>query len=84
MVLPNSGQEYEQLTKSYSLNKPYRIIPNGIDKKIFTPGQATQKNEKLVICAARIEGIKNQLNLIRALNDTCYRLLLIGDASPNQ
>ena len=32
----------------------------------------------------RIEGIKNQLNLIKALNDTKFRLIIIGDAAPNQ
>jgi len=37
-----------------------------------------------VICVARIEGIKNQLNLIRALNNTRFKLLLIGNHSPNQ
>jgi glycosyltransferase involved in cell wall biosynthesis len=37
-----------------------------------------------VICIARIEGIKNQLNLIRALNDTSYHLLIIGAPAPNQ
>ena len=31
---------------------------------------------------ARIEGIKNQLNLIKALNNTRYRLLIIGDYAP--
>ena len=38
----------------------------------------------MVLCVARIEGIKNQYNLIRALNNTPYKLLLIGDAAPNQ
>jgi glycosyltransferase involved in cell wall biosynthesis len=44
----------------------------------------TEKNERMVICVARIEGIKNQLNLIRALNNTAFDLLLIGSHSPNQ
>jgi glycosyltransferase involved in cell wall biosynthesis len=37
-----------------------------------------------VLCVARIEGIKNQLNLIKALRNTEFRLLLIGSATPNQ
>jgi glycosyltransferase involved in cell wall biosynthesis len=37
-----------------------------------------------VICAARIEGIKNQLNLIKAVNDTEFTLLLIGSPAVNQ
>jgi hypothetical protein len=31
---------------------------------------------------ARIEGIKNQLNLIKALNNTHFKLLLIGNIAP--
>lgn len=84
MVLPNSRQEYDQLEKKYPLNKPYTIVPNGIDEKLFIPDKSSIKDEKLVVCAARIEGIKNQLNLIKALSNTKFRLLLIGEATPNQ
>ena len=38
----------------------------------------------MVICVARIEGIKNQLNLIKALRNTSFKLFLIGGFSPNQ
>jgi len=33
---------------------------------------------------ARIEGIKNQLNLIKALNNTRFKLVMIGSHAPNQ
>ena len=33
------------------------------------------KDPLMVLCVARIEGIKNQLNLIKALNNTEYQLL---------
>ncbi len=42
------------------------------------------KDPDLVLCVARIEGIKNQLNLIKALNNTRYRLVIIGAPAPNQ
>lgn len=84
MILPNSQQEYEQLKKIYRIDKPYTIVPNGIDEKLFIPDNSFVKDEKLVVCAARIEGIKNQVNLIKALNNTKFSLLLIGDATPNQ
>ena len=83
-ILPNSKAEYEQLKKLYSTYKPYIIVPNGIDEKLFYADSSFVKDEKLIICAARIEGIKNQLNLIKALNNTDFRLLLIGEAAPNQ
>jgi glycosyltransferase involved in cell wall biosynthesis len=43
-----------------------------------------RKDPNLVLCIARIEGIKNQANLIRALNNTKFRLILIGAPAPNQ
>ena len=84
LLLPNSEAEYGQLEKLFGTKKIYSVIPNGIDCTIFQSGQNEIKNNKLVICAARIEGIKNQLNLIRALNDTSYTLILIGSPAHNQ
>lgn len=84
MLLPNSQQEYEQLKKIYQTEKRYRNVPNGIDEFIFQPGNDIEKDDQLVICAARIEGLKNQFNLVKALNGTGFKLLLIGDAAPNQ
>ncbi len=43
-----------------------------------------EKDPLLVLCIARIEGLKNQLNLIKALNNTRYSLVLIGQAAANQ
>jgi glycosyltransferase involved in cell wall biosynthesis len=42
------------------------------------------REKDLVLCAARIEGIKNQLNLIRAVNGSPFRLILIGTPAVNQ
>lgn len=43
----------------------------------------TERDPGLVLCVARIEGLKNQLNLILALRDTPFRLIFIGSASHN-
>lgn len=84
MILPNSHLEYAQLAKLYQRENNYYVIPNGINEKLFVPNNSVPKKENLIICAARIEGIKNQLNLIKALNHTEFRLLVIGEAAPNQ
>jgi glycosyltransferase involved in cell wall biosynthesis len=84
MVLPNSPAEYQELEKLYAIKKPFTIVPNGINEKTFSNNSVIQKDQLLVICAARIEGIKNQINLIKALNDTQFKLLLIGNSSDNQ
>lgn len=84
-LLPNSENEYRRLQKKYQINTPYTIIPNGINSKLFQYDEKTiERDPLLVLCVARIEGIKNQLKLIEALNNTRFRLLLIGNAAPNQ
>ncbi|MGN6181657.1 MAG: glycosyltransferase family 4 protein [Mucilaginibacter sp.] len=84
MILPNSQSEYRRVAQTYPTNSKCRIIPNGVDPTVFAYDPFIEKDEKLVLCVARIEGIKNQLNLIKALNNTGYKLLLIGAHAPNQ
>ncbi|HVS93574.1 MAG TPA: glycosyltransferase family 4 protein [Mucilaginibacter sp.] len=84
VILPNSASEYKRINQSYQCNTKYLIIPNGIDAQLFKRNCSAAKDPDLVLCVARIEGIKNQLNLIRALNDTKFNLVLIGSYAPNQ
>lgn len=84
MLLPNSQSEYNRLVQRYQMQAPHVVVPNGIDEKLFTCTPGIERNPRLVICVARIEGIKNQINLIKALNNTPYQLLLIGAPAPNQ
>ncbi|HXB93179.1 MAG TPA: glycosyltransferase family 4 protein, partial [Puia sp.] len=84
LVFPNSKLESRQLQEQFSVSFPCMPVPNGLDSELFSFNERVPKEERLVICVGRIEGIKNQLNLIKALNNTRYRLLLIGDHAPNQ
>lgn len=84
ILLPNSHSEYERLLNRYHCSKDYLVVPNGIDPALFVYNEAIEKDNKLVLCVARIEGIKNQLNLIRALTNSNFKLLIIGAASQNQ
>jgi glycosyltransferase involved in cell wall biosynthesis len=84
MILPNSESEYGRIQLGYSSKANYMVVPNGINPALFKNNEAIKKDEHLVICAARIEGIKNQLNLVEALNNTPFRLLIIGAHAPNQ
>ena len=86
ILLPNSENEYRRLADRYEINQKYKIIPNGIDGNLFshTEDVSTHRQNDLIICVARIEPLKNQLNLIKALNNTNYRLLIIGKPSTNQ
>jgi glycosyltransferase involved in cell wall biosynthesis len=85
MLLPNSENEYRRLKENYNITTPYNVITNGVNRELFVNDKLTvQKDPLLVICAGRIEGRKNQLLLIEALNNTKYQLILIGDCAPNQ
>lgn len=84
MILPNSESEYRRLVQQYHCEVKYKVVPNGTDQQMFGNRGTSPKDDELVICVARIEGIKNQLNLIRALNNTRFKLIIIGDHSPNQ
>jgi glycosyltransferase involved in cell wall biosynthesis len=84
LLLPNSKSEFNRLKSQYSFQKDYLIVPNGVDGNLFRFDKKAKKDSKLVICVARIEGIKNQINLIRALNDTKFNLIIIGNYAPNQ
>lgn len=84
IVMPNSKMEYENLENRYGIKKEHVIVYNGIDRELFQPGEEQIHNTRTVLCVARIEGIKNQLNLIRVLNNSEYELILIGAAAPNQ
>lgn len=84
ILLPNSESEYRRFAKKYNLEHAYRVVPNGIDEKVAK--QVSKRNPKYedsILCVARIEGRKNQLNLIRALNNTEYRVQIHGKPSPN-
>ncbi len=84
LLLPNSQSEYERLREFYDCKADYKVIPNGIDPSLFNLPYETEKDPDLVICVGRIEGIKNQLNLIRSVNNSKYRLLIIGAAAHSQ
>jgi glycosyltransferase involved in cell wall biosynthesis len=83
-ILPNSESEYKQVQKTYNISAPWYNVPNGVDIELFSDSNHQIKDPNLVICAGRIEGRKNQLNLIRALNETNYKLLVIGAPASNQ
>lgn len=85
LLLPNSYSEYQRLLRTYRVPKEFMVIPNAVDELFLqTEPEPIARDAKTVICVARIEGLKNQLTLIRALNDTEYTLLLIGNISANQ
>jgi len=78
MILPNSESEYARVRQNYPCEVKHLVVPNGANTELFQFDKGAIKNDRMVLCVARIEGIKNQLNLIKALNNTKFRLILIG------
>lgn len=91
VFLPNSTSEMNRVAKEYKL-KDYKFVsvPNAVDKAVFFDDNDTEsenpfeKFKDCIVCAARIEGRKSTLNLVRAVKDTDYKLVLVGKASANQ
>lgn len=90
VFLPNSVSEMNRVASEFKLkNYNFVSIPNAIDKSVFSEEatNTTNKFEKFkdcIVCAARIEGRKSTLNLVRAVKGTDHQLVLVGKASQNQ
>ena len=84
LLLPNSHHEYERLKNHYGVEHDYKVIPNAIDTEIFKPDINESRDPVMVICVGRIEGLKNQLSLIRAMKNTPFRLYIVGEPATNQ
>jgi glycosyltransferase involved in cell wall biosynthesis len=89
VLLPNSDSEMKRISSRFpECSLPsYVIVPNAVDEKVFDCHQSLAgyyKNyEGCVLCVARIEGNKCQLNLVRAMHDLPWQLVLVGKAAPN-
>ncbi len=90
VFLPNSVSEMNRVTQDFKLIKPsFFSIPNAIDKAVFVDNDSDSLNkfakyQDCILCAARIEGRKATLNLVRAIKNTNYTLVLVGKESQNQ
>lgn len=84
-LLPNSENEYRRLLADYPRSvrgKPYTVVPNAVDPDRFYPQPTGERDA--VLCISRIEGRKNHLNLIRALEGTNIPLVFVGAPAKNQ
>ncbi|MBE0596622.1 MAG: glycosyltransferase family 4 protein [Desulfuromonadales bacterium] len=90
VFLPNSEGEKGRVLTDFpgAAGKPFVIVPNAVDTHLFD-SEATEIAPELepyrgcVLCVARIEGRKNQLNLVRAMQGLPWSLVLAGKPAPN-
>lgn len=92
VFLPNSESEMMRVIDDFGESvaaKSYVAVPNAVDVRLFTDSgsqnisSARSQFDGCVLCVARIERRKNQLNLVRALEELPWNLVLIGKAAPN-
>lgn len=83
-VIVQAKKEYTDLVRWYGVAPEFAIIQNGVNTSLFKNNHDVKRQQNLVLCVARIEGIKNQYNLVKAFNNSEYNLVLVGDAAPGQ
>ncbi|WP_294733589.1 glycosyltransferase family 4 protein [uncultured Flavobacterium sp.] len=88
VFLPNSHSEMKRVAKEFKIENPrYVSIPNAVDKEVFKFDDKPLKYSEYkgcILCAARIEGRKGSLKLVKAMKDLPYTLVLVGKESSNQ
>lgn len=89
VFLPNSDSEMLRVAEDFDLKTyNYVAVANAVDINKFKYEDITidpelDKYKDCVLCVSRIEGRKNQLNVIRACRDLPYKFVFIGKAGAN-
>lgn len=81
MIITASEQEYKKLEKDFKISPTYKTISLGSEHLKVIPRNDSSKQ---VLCIGRIEGLKNQVQLINASNEENFSLKLIGEITANQ
>lgn len=82
MLLPNAELEMRHIEERFGVKRPYAVVPNGADPRLFVPTSAASSDARSgVLCvAARVNHRKNQALLISALRGTGIPLTIVGRA----
>ena len=90
VFLPNSNSEMERLKKKFKLrNVNFVIVPNAVDldlfnyQKVSVDREIEKRYKNCILCVGRIEELKSQLTLVKAVKNLPYKLVIIGKPSQN-
>lgn len=89
VFLPNSHSEMKRVAADFNLKHyNYVAIANAVDINKFDYENVTvdaelEKYRDCILCVSRIEGRKNQLNIVRACKELPYKFVFIGKAGAN-
>lgn len=89
VFLPNSHSEMRRVATDFNLSQyNYIAVANAVDISKFDYNSVNidsnfEKYRDCVLCVSRIEGRKNQLNIVRACKKLPYKFVFIGKAGAN-
>lgn len=89
VLLPNSSTELDRVRLDMGFpDKLGVVVPNAVDLETFdfdgvVVRKEFEKYSGCILCAARIESRKGQLELIKAVKDTPFQLVIVGKPSKN-
>lgn len=84
LLLPNALGEARHIRDDLGVLTECRIVPNAVDAAAFSPGFRTPRPADTVLCVGRIEPHKNQLGVIRAINELPgTKLTVVGPPHPH-
>jgi glycosyltransferase involved in cell wall biosynthesis len=78
LLLPNSRGEAGDIERELGVTTPMTVVPNGVRPDLFDQKGLPFERRTTVLCVARLEPHKNQLGLIKALEGTSTRLVILG------
>jgi glycosyltransferase involved in cell wall biosynthesis len=81
LMLPASLSEQRKVERLFGADIPSMAVPGAADGEIFHEGAGNGGRDG-VLCVGRIEPRKNQLALIRAMQDSGVPLTIVGQAGP--
>jgi len=84
LFLPNSFLEADEIVKDFNVPKDkIKVVTNGCNLSEYQQMLSLPYNN-FVLCVARIEELKNQINLIKACKLANLNLILVGSLSISQ
>lgn len=89
VFLPNSHSEMKRVASDFRMQDyKYVFVPNAVDIHKFDYNVTVIEPEyeqyrDCILCVSRIEGRKNQLNVIKAVKNLPYKMVFLGKAGTN-
>ncbi len=81
-IITSSASEKKRVCSYFGLAETVHHIPLGLPAAFLHDFEPAERSGAL--CVGRIEGLKNQLNLIKAANGANWELKIIGKPAANQ